>query len=268
MKYFITTVVIFVSAITFAQEPRQEIHCKHFFYGYPFGAQQSNDLIIRDIYALSNNDETKFADWVAYKLTMHEVDGELTIERAWKSDPWLDENETLETSSDDYERANKKLKTDRGHQAPLASFKGSRYASQTNYLSNITPQKAALNQGPWKKLEDKVRDIVFHCNEVYVMTGPLFEREMNTLPESDEPHKVPSGYWKIICTEVSDAINIAGFIFDQETPRRDKVIDHLETIDEIEQRSGLDFLWLLEDNKEHPLEANKNLEFAIAYFAD
>ena len=31
-----------------------EIHCKHFVYGYPLGAPASNDLIIRDLYALRN----------------------------------------------------------------------------------------------------------------------------------------------------------------------------------------------------------------------
>jgi len=32
-----------------------EVHCKHFFYGYPTGTPTTNDLIIRDIYALSSN---------------------------------------------------------------------------------------------------------------------------------------------------------------------------------------------------------------------
>lgn len=100
----------------------------------------TNDLIIRDIYALSNNDSTKFADWVAYRLTMREVDGDLTIEHIWKADPWLEDRETLEPSlPDDYEKANRRIKTDRGHLAPLASFKGTIYAAHTNYLSNITP---------------------------------------------------------------------------------------------------------------------------------
>ncbi|MGB1318709.1 MAG: hypothetical protein ACPG5W_10900, partial [Flavobacteriales bacterium] len=70
-------------------QTRQEIHCKHFFKGYPYGTPASNDLIIRDIYALSNNDKTKFADWVAYRLTMQEVHGDLDVERKWKADPWL-----------------------------------------------------------------------------------------------------------------------------------------------------------------------------------
>ncbi len=85
-----------------------EIHCKHFIHGYPLGSPPSNDLIIRDLYALSSNDTTKFADWVASYLTCHEVDGDLDLERNWKNDPWLDPSETLEakpTSQDDYRGA-------------------------------------------------------------------------------------------------------------------------------------------------------------------
>ena len=266
MRSILTTIVILTSITTFAQEHRPEIHCKHFFYGYPYGTPKTNDLIIRDIYALSNNDATKFADWVAYRLTMHEVDGDLTIERKWKADLWLDENETLEPNPDDYNKSNTVLKTDRGHQAPLASFKGSIYASHTNYLSNITPQKAALNQGAWVALESKIREVVKKGNTVYVITGPLYERDMPPLPECDEPHKVPSGYWKIICMINSEAIEVAAFLFDQNTPRKDKIMQHQVTVDEVEQRSGLDFLWMLEDTIENDIEKSKNTAFANTYF--
>ena len=156
MKQFLILLLVALSTMGFAQD-RPEIHCKHFFKGYPFGTPTSNDLIIRDIYALSNNDQTKFADWVVYRLTMHEVEGNLDIKRKWKADPWLAENETLEpspASKEDYKGANKGIGVDRGHQAPLASFKGSRFASQSNMLSNITPQKKDMNQGCWKNLED------------------------------------------------------------------------------------------------------------------
>jgi len=80
-------------------------------------------------------------------------------ERKWKADPWLDDDETLEPG--DYSKFNDDdsiPERDRGHQAPLAAFKGTVYGWQTNYLSNITPQNAALNQGPWVDLEAKVRD--------------------------------------------------------------------------------------------------------------
>jgi len=43
----------------------QEIHAPHCLLGCPLGGPVSNDLIVREIYALSSNDQTKFADWVA-----------------------------------------------------------------------------------------------------------------------------------------------------------------------------------------------------------
>jgi endonuclease G len=126
-----------------------------------------------------------------------------------------------------------------------------------NYYSNITPQKADLNQGPWMRLESKVRDLVDKYNHVWVMTGPLYEREMPQLPKSDEPHKVPSGYWKIIVVKDAGNILVAAFIMDQETARSSEVINHLVTIDEVEIRSKLDFLWLLPDTEENSLESTK-----------
>ncbi len=65
-----------------------EIHTKHWLFGYPLGTPATNDLIIRDIYALSSNDTTKFADWVAYRLDRETVEGDVETRRRWKADPW------------------------------------------------------------------------------------------------------------------------------------------------------------------------------------
>ena len=46
-----------------AQVP--QIQSKHFLFGYPTGTDPTNDLIIRDLYALRSNDQTKFAVRVA-----------------------------------------------------------------------------------------------------------------------------------------------------------------------------------------------------------
>ena len=196
-----------------------EIHCKHFIYGYPLGTPESNDLIIRDLYALSSNDTTKFSDWVSYYLTPHETTGTLDLKRKWHNDPWLSENETLEgtpKSKDDYKGAYGEHKYERGHLAPLASFKGSKYASQVNYYSNIVPQKKNLNGGPWKTLEDKVRKLVDRYRHAWVMTGPLYEEPMPPLPKVDEEHKVPSGFWKIVAVKDSSTLRLAAFIMNQD----------------------------------------------------
>lgn len=235
-----------------------EIHCKHFIYGYPAGTPATNDLIIRDIYALSSNDTTKIADWVAYRLDKETISGNAETTRNWKADPWLEDKETLEPN--DYKNAYEKLKVDRGHQAPLGSFKGTKYWAETNYLSNITPQKSELNQGPWERLEEKERSLANAGNVIYVMTGPVYEKDMPSLPGADEPHRIPSGYWKIIVVpgKYVNTLEVAAFIFKQDTPRNDTVIDHLCTINEIEKRSGLDFLRELPDDIEEKIESNNN----------
>jgi endonuclease G len=254
MKRFILLLFAILPLATFGKG-YQEIHCKHFFYGYPAGTPRTNDLIIRDIYALSNNDQTKFADWVAYRLDKKTVNGKRKTSRRWKPDPWLSPSETLEP--EDYKGAYRALHTDRGHQAPLASFDGTPDWPQTNYLSNITPQKSALNRGLWVLLEKRVRKLVNKFGEVYVMTGPLYNSRMPSLPGADEPHKVPSGYWKIICIKPKHSLNsiiTAAYIFPQNTPRRGSLSQYMVSIDEVERQSGLDFLWELPDEIEARIE--------------
>lgn len=92
----------------------------------------SNDFIIRGIYVLSSNDTTKLADWVAYRVTSTTIGSTTNKKRNWKADPWLYNTETLEPG--DYKGANAVLHTDRGHQAPMASFAGTTTWEQTNYL--------------------------------------------------------------------------------------------------------------------------------------
>jgi len=245
-----------------------EIHCKHFIYGIPLGTPATNDLIIRDIYALSSNDSTRFADWVAYRLDRETVMGDTATRRVWKADPWLADEETLEP--EDYKGANEALKTDRGHQAPLASFKGTKYWQETNYLSNITPQKSDLNQGLWRVLEEKVRAFVKANNTVYVLTGPLYEKELPKLPGADEEHRIPTGYWKIIIYQARendpDTLRIAAFIFPQETPRTADISKYLVAIDEVERRSNLDVLWGLADDLEERVERSLNADWAKQHF--
>lgn len=261
--FIILFVVIFIQ-LSSVKYP--EIHCKHFFYGYPTGTPRTNDLIIRDIYALSSNDKTKFADWVAYRLDRETVAGKVKGDREWKADPWLSDNETLKPG--DYKNISS-IDMDRGHLAPLSAFTGTKYAADTNYLSNIAPQSSTLNQVIWQMLEQKIEAMAASGKIVYVTTGPLYERKMPPLPFPMAKHKVPSGFWKIVFVPEGDnidSVKTASFIFDQNTPKTDKVIDHITTIDEIESRTGLDFLRDLPDDKEKEIEKNKFEEWAKENF--
>lgn len=106
-------------------------------------------------------------------------------------------------------------------------------------------------------LEDAVRNLARE-QVVFVITGPLYQREMPCMPGADENHQVPSGYWKIIAVEGAEesSIRLAAFIFDQDTPRQARVVDHLVSVDEVERQSGLDFFWQLPDDMEAGLESS------------
>lgn len=218
-----------------------EVHSIHCFYGCPLGTKPGDDLLFRHIYTMATDDATRFAAWVAYRLDSLMVSGPNHTTRLWQADPWLDPGETLE--EEDYDGANAALGTDRGHQAPLAAFKGTDYWAETNILSNITPQQADLNQGLWQQLEARERALALG-GEVFVVTGPLYERAMPPLPRADEPHRVPSGYWKILFFRrgAPQRTYAAAFIFDQATPRRGNLADYLTSIAEVERRSGFRFL--------------------------
>jgi endonuclease G len=246
-KNIVLALLIFLLALC-----SQVFASPHTIYGDPIG-KQNNTVITRNIYTLSNNPQTKFADWVAYKVSPSTL-GTANTSRNWKTDPTLPSSETLEPQ--DYKDANRVLKTDRGHQAPLASFKGTSYWSETNYLSNITPQKSALNQGPWRFLEEYTRDLARMGNEVYVITGPLYEREMPDLPGCDENHKLPSGYWKILSLKQGNAWKFLAFAMDQNTPRGAEWDYYQVTIDAIEGACNLDFFNELPDEIENKIEAS------------
>jgi endonuclease G len=209
MKHSIKTTLLLLGLSGSAGADILSVHCP---LGCPSNPQ-GNDLVFGHVYALSNNPETKFADWVAYEVDVLNFGN--SPGRAWKADPLLEDNETLEPT--DYKSVSD-IDHDRGHQAPLGSFAGSRYWSELNYLSNITPQHADLNQGAWKRLEDAVRESISYRDTLFVITGPIYNQNSLKLPNADQSdkHEIPSSYFKII---YDDKGNAASFVMEQSTPK-------------------------------------------------
>lgn len=188
--------LLFIGFTVNAQTQIKSPHCP---IGCPEIQIDGNIMIFERLYALSQNPTTKFADWVAYEVDVQNFGTHTN--RDWSNQPLLAEDERLEEK--DYKNAYKQLKTDRGHQVPLASFTGNKYWYTLNYLSNITPQASVLNQRAWQMLESEVRSAVSFRDSLYVISGTIYSELMHSgealvLPNADEPHQVPSGYYKIV----------------------------------------------------------------------
>ena len=218
-------------------------------YNCPTGA--NGQQIVRSNYTLRNNASTKFADWVAYHVTTSTIDGP-SRSRYWRADPNISSANTLEPA--DYTGAHAQIGTDRGHQVPLASFSNTSTWSELNYLSNITPQDSDLNQGPWVDLESAVRTYVRTGQDVYVVTGPLYEWTFASLPGADESHTIPSGYFKVVITDDNGWVEASAFIMEQNATRSASHCGFEVTVDEVEARSGLNIMPSLPSNKQTPVE--------------
>jgi len=208
----------------------------------PSGSPEDNILVDHGVIFLSSNPTTKFADWVAYKTLPSYITGAEKHSRNWAQDPKIDAQFTF--TPQDYAGMSKEpYLFDRGHQAPLGSFKNHPKWYVVNYLSNITPQKKFLNQGPWNNLEAAERKLLAKYEATYTLTGPYYDKNQSVEGPSIErfEYVVPSGYWKIISVKEGNQIKTAHFIFPQNVAFKDDYCSFLATAPSIEQLTHLKF---------------------------
>jgi endonuclease G len=79
------------------------------------------------------------------------------------------------SSNKDYEGSG----FDRGHQAPSNDFKSSvKLMEETFFYTNVVPQVGkGFNRGIWKQLEALVRKLAIDRDEIYVITGPVYQEK-------------------------------------------------------------------------------------------
>lgn len=244
--------IVITSCESIAKPEKQSITNKLCYQSYcPIGAPENNFIVDHKIYILSSNRKTKFADWVAYRLDKTNLNGP-SRKRIWRKDPKIPAAYTL--SPQDYKGAHAACGVDRGHQAPLASFSNNSNWENTNYLSNITPQKSVLNQGPWVRLESAVRRLVEKNKSVYVVTGPIYNSKEKICSLPAQPSlKIPNAYFKVIFQLDNNITHYAAFIMPQKTTRRTNMCKYAVNLQAIRDKTGLHFLKSSSTNKDESL---------------
>lgn len=209
----------------------------------------TNEAIIeRPYYTLRYSEEHEQAIWVAYKLSADSLKQEKFPRKDdFRKDPRV---RTGSASLSDY----KGTGYDRGHLAPAADFSYDEFAlSQTFYMSNMSPQDASFNRGVWKKLEEQVRKWSMEDSDIYVVTGPILNKQFTTIGENKV--SIPEYYYKIVLDINKPEIKAIAFLL-----KNEKSGESLETftvtIDKIEELSGLDFFPTMPDDLEDILEGN------------
>lgn len=62
-------------------------------------------------------------------------------------------------------------------------------------MSNMSPQLPGFNRVGWRVLEEHVRDLANEYNELYVVTGPIYQGNEGTIGNGVA---IPSAFYKVI----------------------------------------------------------------------
>lgn len=206
-------------------------------------------LIHKKAYSLAWDTKHKSALWVAYRLNKNQLRNKKKRDRLlFQTDKKL-----MGYSSDyeDYTRSG----YDRGHLVAAADMSWDSLAYEETFLmSNISPQKRGFNGGIWKELEILSRNWTYAHGEIIILSGPVFDnKKQRTIGQNSVA--VPSHFYKIVCSEKKGHPGCIGFLIPNEVsylPLR----KYIQTIDEIEAISGLDFFhFMWEDAQEERIES-------------
>jgi len=235
-------------------------------FGEPADADPSDDFIVRHPeYTSSYNKNRNTPNWVSYDLEATHFGPEDRCD-CFTFDPDLPASFTRYTTND-YTGAGAiaGFGIDRGHLArSFDRTSASLDNAFTFYFSNIVPQAADLNQGPWALMENFLGDLARLQNkEVYIVAGVA--GNIGTV-KNEGKIVIPAFTWKVAAimprnqglaniTSINDLEVIAAIMPNQAGVRNVPWETYKTTVDAVEALSGYDLLALLPDGIENAVES-------------
>jgi endonuclease G len=229
----------------------------HLALGEPLDADPSDDVPLdHGVFVLSYNPARRVANWVAWRLVAEDL-GAVPRSNRFHPDDLL-AAAMPGPRSQDYVGSH----YDRGHLCPSADRSASSTANQETFvMTNMQPQRHALNAGPWEALERFERDLASPDKQVFIVAGGLFDVAPEVLPGGEA---IPRANFKIIvvlergqgAADVTPATASYAVIM----PNTRSVAgtawsEYLVAIDDVERQSGYDFLSRVPARTQAALEA-------------
>ncbi|MBR1678070.1 MAG: DNA/RNA non-specific endonuclease [Bacteroidales bacterium] len=182
--------------------------------------------------------------WVAYPLNRKLI-GSGTRSNAWGLDPLIADGSQPNVSTGSYGGG-----WTRGHQIPSADRLTRAANVSTFYGTNMTPQDYDFNAHIWAELENKVRKYADSSDTLYVVTGCLVDKDSDQYSGSNYGFQVhiPTHYFKALLwyrantTYGIGGYMAAGFLLPHDSSIAfGNYLDYLMSVDELEERTGIDF---------------------------
>jgi len=238
----------------------------HMMLGNPSGAidnivSANNYLMVKPQYNLSYNNSKLTTNWTSWHLYSNDIG---TIDRTdnWQSDSslpsgWPRVEHSTYTGSG----------FDRGHMCPSADRTLTLSDNWSTFLmTNIIPQSANNNQGPWATLENYCRDLVTGGNELFIICGPqgIGGTGVNGYKTTYNGITVPNATWKIIVVisngnndlnRISTSTRVIAVVMPNNQTLNTDWRTHRVKVDDIELLTGYDFLTNVSSTIQDVIEA-------------
>lgn len=208
-------------------------------------------MLTRTGYVASYNKATKLPNWVAWHLTDDRTSGPAKRSGVdFEAD--MDVPEPRAEDSDYYGSG-----YDRGHMCPAADNKYSVEAMRESFLfTNMCPQNGNLNRGDWNEMEMACRRWAEQYGALYIVCGPiLYKGKHKTIGKNKVV--VPEAFFKVVL-RTGENPKAIGFIYKNAEGNRPKG-DYVNTVDEVERLTGIDFFPSLPDDVESRVEATADI---------
>ncbi len=217
-------------------------------------------------YSIEWDKDKKAQRWSCYQMNkgFRGNAGRWGDNNPWPEDPDIPSTYRLDNSSYYYSGSG----FDRGHILPSADRQYSVSANkQTFYYSNMHPQYRAFNSGannksdsPWIRLENQVRTWTLRSNTdtLYVCKGGTIDSEENILMRVKNELIVPKYFFVAVMSKNKAGYAAIGFYIkhDNNDHGSNPLSDYAMSIDELEQKTGIDFFCNLPDNEEKRVESS------------
>jgi endonuclease G, mitochondrial len=205
-------------------------------------ANQENYLVVKDQYVMSYNNKHKTPNWVSWQLDKDWM-GKTGRSGEFAPDGQLPDSYDKVTASD-YNGSG----YTRGHNCPSGDRTRTPQDNRAVFLmSNMTPQTADNNAGPWEKLETHCRELAGQGKELYIIAGN--EGSKGTIANGIN---VPKDWFKVVVVLPEKGMGLADVnanteVIAVEMPNKtgiktDGWRQYLTTVSAIERHTGYDFL--------------------------
>ena len=175
--------------------PTRFAECPQFFAGgHPpqLAAAPGLRELCYEAFAVLHSAESRTPVFVAERLNRQRIE-DADEKRADKffADARLPRSERAEL--EDYKGSG----YSRGHMAPAGDMPTPSAMAQSFSLANMVPQNSQNNSGPWAKIEKDTRRYALRAQgDVYVITGPVFERGSQRIGPGGV--RVPAYLYKLV----------------------------------------------------------------------